>query len=676
MNLISYLTGKMMKKIYIDANYPKEIRGVVVKEDNEIEGFEYETANKKQIKGNIYLAKITRIEPSLQAAFIDYGVDKHGFLPFSEIHPSYYQIPIDDRDRILEQYGNELSEIEPPEITTEDLEEQKKLSSFNETSAPDDNEIDISKYENELSELDDINDSNLDDTSSDHPDNNSIPIYKQYKIQEVIKNGQVILVQVQKEERGNKGAFLTSFVSLAGKYCVLLANKSSQDGISKKVMKPEERKRLKTIITTIRADRDQKSSSLIIRTAGIGRTLYEIKRDYNYLARLWNKIRESTLSANAPAFIHMEEGIIQKIIRDVFDSDVKEIVIEGDEAFALAQKFMKNIMPTEVDRVKKYKNSKPIFNHYKIEEQISNLYKPQVNLPSGGYIIINPTEALTAIDVNSGKSIMERNIESTALKNNLEAAREIAKQLRLRNISGLIVIDFIDMYEFKHRRIVERSFRDFISKDRSKIQAYNISPLGLMEVSRQRLKPSFLELHSKICEHCHGKGVVRTEESNSMVILRTVESEIVTSKSSIFNVFVHPEVQNYLFNYKKEEIIKIELKHSIKLNFFIDLSSSADSFYVEKLNKIQKQDLLDEASKTLLPKIHSFDEKITKDIINKKVKSQKFIQKKLETNVDLEVKDVEIIAQIEKPKTKFYKKKVKKKTQNVEGPSSGSAGTL
>jgi ribonuclease E len=368
----------------------------------------------------------------------------------------------------------------------------------------------------------------------------------------------------------------------------------------------------------------------------------------------------------------MEEGIIQKIIRDVFDSDVKEIVIEGDEAFALAQKFMKNIMPTEVDRVKKYKNSKPIFNHYKIEEQISNLYKPQVNLPSGGYIIINPTEALTAIDVNSGKSIMERNIESTALKNNLEAAREIAKQLRLRNISGLIVIDFIDMYEFKNRRIVERSFRDFISKDRSKIQAYNISPLGLMEVSRQRLKPSFLELNSKICEHCHGKGVVRADESNSMVILRTVESEIVASKSSTFNVFVHPEVQNYLFNYKKEEIIKIELKHSIKLNFFIDLSSSADSFYIEKLNKVQKQDLLDDSAKTLLPKIHSFDEKISKDNINKKAKSQKFIQKKLEGNTELVVQNVEKAMNIEKPKTKnFYKKKVKKKTQNTDSTPAG-----
>jgi ribonuclease E len=646
----------MVKKIYIDANYPKEIRGVVVKNDNEIESFEYETSDKKQTKGNIYLAKVTRIEPSLQAAFVDYGLDKHGFLPFSEIHPSYYQIPVSDRDKICEEYGGVMSEIEPPEITNEDIEEQKKSQVQNNDGTSDD-EIDISKYETEISYFEETNESLISEDVSENPELDLTPtIYKQYKIQEVIKNGQIILVQVQKEERGNKGAFLTSFISLAGKYCVLLANKSNQDGVSRKVTKQDERRRLKSILNSIRTERDRKSSSLIIRTAGIGRTIYEIKRDYNYLARLWNKIRESTLNSNAPSFIHMEEGIIQKIIRDIFDSDVKEIVIEGDEAFGMAQKFMKNIMPTEVNKVKKYKSSKPIFTHYKIEEQISNLYKPQVNLPSGGYIIINPTEALTAIDVNSGKSIMERNIESTALKNNLEAGREIARQLRIRNISGLIVIDFIDMYESKNRRIVERSFKDFVIKDKSKIHASNISPLGLMEVSRQRLKPSFLESHSKICTHCHGKGLIRADESNAMVILRTIESEIVASKSSLFNVFVHPDVQSYICNYKRHEIASIETKHSIKLNFFNDYSTTADSFYVEKMNNPEKED--PKETKNFIPKVYLFDGYLKDDtVVEKKVK--KLSPKKVDDNIN-DPKEEGHSEQKAKSKN-FYKKKVIKK---------------
>jgi ribonuclease E len=399
---------------------------------------------------------------------------------------------------------------------------------------------------------------------------------------------------------------------------------------------------------------------------------------------LWNKIREATLVSNAPAFIHMEEGIIQKIIRDVFDNDVKEMIVEGDEAFLMAQKFMKNIMPTEVHKIKKYKNTRPIFTQYKIEEQISALYKPQVNLPSGGYIIINPTEALTAIDVNSGKSIMERNIESTALKNNLEAAREIARQLRIRNISGLIVIDFIDMYETKHRRIVEKSFREFIERDKSKIQAYNISPLGLMEVSRQRLKPSFLESHSKICDHCHGKGLVRADESNSMVILRTIESEIVGSKSNLFNVFVHAEIQSYISNYKRKEIIKIESKHSVKINFFISHNSTADSFYIEKMNKIQDVEI--DLPETTIARIQSIEEKNSiEPSLKKKPRSKNFVPKnpeikaiennKIDTQDKQEVKDVEEVQEVKDVQDskavkfkKFRRKKVARKNNVIENP--------
>lgn len=662
----------MVKKIYIDANYPQEIRGVVVGIDNEIESFEYETANKKQIKGNIYLAKVTRIEPSLQAAFVDYGIDKHGFLPFSEIHPSYYQIPVDDRDGIDEQYGSGMSEIQPPEITNEDIAEQKRLQKIKAEGSKDSEELDPLKDDNDVHDMEISSHINNDEVSEG---SDTVPIYKNYKIQEVIKNGQVLLVQVQKDERGNKGAFLTSFISLAGKYCVLLANKAGQDGVSKKVLKQEERARLKSIVSSIREDRDQKSSSLIIRTAGTGRSLYEIKRDYNYLARLWNKIRESTLSATAPAFIHMEEGIIQKIIRDIFDNDVKEIIIEGDEAFLMAQKFMKNIMPTEVDKIKKYKNSKPIFTQYKIEEQISNLYKPQVNLPSGGYIIINPTEALTAIDVNSGKSIMERNVESTALKNNLEAAKEISRQLRIRNISGLIVIDFIDMYEAKNRKIVEKTFRDFIAKDKSKIQAYNISPLGLMEVSRQRLKSSFLESHSKMCSHCQGKGVVRAEESNSMVLLRTIEAEIISSKLSLFNVFVHKDVQNYICNYKRDDIIKIELKHNIKLNFFSDLNISGDIFYIESMSK-PKVNEADKLDVVYDQKIHKA-EQLQKKVNNNKNKSHKIehppVEKKALEPIRDEAKNIQVEDSKKDDKAKarnFYRKKIIRKNKNSDNSSS------
>jgi len=575
----------MSKRIIIDANFPNEIRAVLLSSTNNIEDIEYETSAKQQNKGNIYLAKITRIEPSLQAAFIDYGTDKGGFLPFSEIHTDYYNIPVSDQKSTI----SNLKEISLPQITNDDIEESNNISNYN--TLIDNEELDISTIERLIdekiqTELDlDASDSDIEMVVSDK--NDKAQEHKQYKIQEVIKHGQVLLVQVTKEERGNKGASFTTHISLAGKYCVLMPNTASQNGVSRKISNAEERKRLKKIINHL-SDASKTSSSIIVRTAGIGHTTLDIKRDYDYLARLWNKIIESTVKSTAPSFIHEEEGIIQKTIRDMFDHKVKELIIQGTNAYQSAIKFMRDILPTELSRVKEHKNKTPIFTKFGIEDQLSSLYQPIIALPSGGYIVVNPTEALISIDVNSGKATSERNIEETALKTNLEAAKEIARHIKLRDLSGLIVIDFIDMYESRNRKIVERSFKEFLSRDRARIQTGNISSFGLLEMSRQRLRPSFLESNSSICSHCNGKGIVRADESNSMLILRTVENEICNDNLDIVNVFANISTVVYLLNNKRQEISLIESKYNIKLNFNCDPTATSDSYSIEKIKLPKK----------------------------------------------------------------------------------------
>ena len=575
----------MSKKIIIDAAFPNETRVVLLSNNNNIEDIEYENAIRPQNKGNIYLAKITRIEPSLQAAFIDYGNEKSGFLPFSEIHPDYYHIPVADQKSLR----TNLKEITPPKITTEDAEEIAVSNVYN--TLVDNDEIDISTIEklvdDKLSTTFDLEVSDI-DIETISPDKEMTNSYKQYKIQEVIKKGQILLVQLVKEERGNKGASLTTYISLAGKYCVLMPNKSSQNGVSRKISNPDERKRLKNIISQLATENNNESSSVIIRTAGIGRTTLEIKRDYNYLVRLWNKIREVTLKSIAPCFIHQEEGIIQKTIRDMFDHNVKELMVQGGNAYQSAIKFMRDILPTEISRVKEYKNKTPIFTKFAVEDQLSNLYQPIVALQSGGYVVINPTEALISIDVNSGRATSERNIEETALKTNLEAAKEIARQIRLRDLSGLLVIDFIDMYELRHRKIVERSLKEFLSRDRARIQTSNISTFGLLEMSRQRLRPSFLELNASICSHCNGKGLVRAGESNAMLILRTVENEIFHDSVDTVNVYASNNAIIYLLNNQRQEIAFIEAKYGIKLNFYLDPTATSDSYSVEKIKAVKK----------------------------------------------------------------------------------------
>ncbi|MES2215324.1 MAG: Rne/Rng family ribonuclease [Pseudomonadota bacterium] len=556
----------MTKKIIIDASYPGETRVVLLNEQSHIEAIEYETANKHQIKGNIYLAKIIRVEPALQAAFIEYGGKRNGFLPFSEIHRDYYHIPVSDRE---EQSGVvNFQAITPPSITSEDMVEQEALA------------------QNARGELkEEIEDIILDASDSDvEPISNSKPdtSYRDYKIQDVIKKGQVILVQAQKEERGNKGASFTSYISLAGKYCVLMPNVPESNGISKKIASLTERKRLRDIISNLTKE-DTNLASVIVRTAGISRTTYEIKRDYDYLARLWNKIRERTIQSTAPAFIHMEDGIILKVVRDMFDNSVSEIIVQGRNAHQHAMECIRNMMPSDEARLKEYKDAVPIFTKYELEAQLAKLYQPIASLPSGGYIVINPTEAMISIDVNSGRATSERNIEETALKTNIEAAHEIARQMRLRDLSGLLVIDFIDMYESRHRQLVEKTLKQQLSRDPARIQVGNISTFGLLEMSRQRLRSSFLEANTKMCHHCNGKGTVRADESNAMLILRTIENEIFRGKLDVVNIFAHLDVVLYLMNHKRKEVTALEEKYKIKCNFLSDANATSDSFSMEKI---------------------------------------------------------------------------------------------
>jgi ribonuclease E len=572
----------MKKRIIIDGNFPTETRVVLLDKNNNIENIEFSSANKKQIKGNIYLAKVTRVEPSLQAAFVDYGEDKSGFLPFSEIHPDYYQ------SLSAETKSNTIagSAIIAPEITSEDLKEKRSNSNFHELVESD--EIDISAIEKMVEEkLQSDIDITAEESDVDTISKDLSPQEKQYKIQEVIKKGQILLIQATKEERGNKGASLTTYISLAGKYCVLMPNKPSHNGISRKISNHDERKRLKKIINDL-ADKGSSTSSVIARTAGAGHTTLEIKKDYDYLVKLWNKIREATLKSNAPSFIHQEDGIILKTIRDMFDRNVREVIVQGKEAYSLCQKYMSDVLPSQAKVVKEYKNKTPIFTKFGIEDQLIKLYQPIVHLPSGGYIVINPTEALISIDVNSGRATSERNIEEMALKTNLEAAREIARQSRLRDLSGLLVLDFIDLGEAKNRKILERSLWEYFSKDKARIQTASISTFGLLEMSRQRLRPSFLEMNSNVCLHCSGKGVVRADESNSMLILRTIENEIFNGNYDAVNVFGIASSIIYLLNNKREEISFIEAKYSIKLNFHIDREATSDSYSIEKIKQSDK----------------------------------------------------------------------------------------
>ena len=606
----------MTMRMLIDARHPEETRVAVLK-GNRIEEFDFESAEHKQIKGNIYLAKVTRVEPSLQAAFVDFGGNRHGFLAFSEIHPDYYQIPKEDREALLAEeaaHAEEEAALRAAEDGDDDFPTDEHYQGDDEGGVYDSDDQSHDLHHDDdfggLTEVDTAEkdqvatiedghvegafDADSDDAAEGNGDENGgsddnrgrhgrrrqggggsrsqgkadelrakrMALRRRYKIQDVIQRRQVLLVQVVKEERGNKGAALTTYLSLAGRYCVLMPNSSHGGGISRKISSSSDRKRLKSIVSEMDLPR---SMGCIVRTAGLSRTKTEIKRDFDYLARLWDEIRERTLGSTAPALIHSDSDLIKRAIRDIYNREIEEVVVEGEHGYRAARDFMKLLMPSHVKRVKQYADPVPMFQRYGAEDQLTAMYDPEVQLKSGGYIVINPTEALVSIDINSGRSTKEHGIEATALNTNLEAAREIARQLRLRDMAGLVVIDFIDMEYNNNVRKVEKAMKDALKNDRARIQVGRISSFGLMEMSRQRLRTGVLEATTRSCPHCDGVGLVRTASSAGLSALRSIEDEAAKGKGSVISLFASTEAAVYLLNAKRADLAEIEDRYGVRV---------------------------------------------------------------------------------------------------------------
>ncbi|MEX0307072.1 MAG: Rne/Rng family ribonuclease [Ruegeria sp.] len=690
----------MAKKMLIDATHAEETRVVVV-DGNKVEEFDFESENKRQLAGNIYLAKVTRVEPSLQAAFVDYGGNRHGFLAFSEIHPDYYQIPVADREALMEEErayaeamrardeadeakpkkrrsrsrskaadvktddpvetldvsseptgmetidlddGDEAVDmsvpegtspmetvadtpveepedesaseeaVEPEEVSATDQAEEpvaetveseenaspEEATEQSPADAPAETEEDSSEQENPEAEPDaevdgddtENGDEKADATAkdesiesvADEDDSEDIrpprkPRPRRYKIQEVIKVRQVLLVQVVKEERGNKGAALTTYLSLAGRYCVLMPNTARGGGISRKITNAADRKKLKDIASEIDVPT---GAGLIVRTAGAKRTKSEIKRDYEYLQRLWEQIRELTLQSIAPAKIYEEGDLIKRSIRDLYNRDIDEVLVEGEGGYRIAKDFMKMIMPSHAKNVKRYEDALPLFARYQVESYLAGMFNPTVQLKSGGYIVIGVTEALVAIDVNSGRATKEGSIEETALKTNLEAAEEVARQLRLRDLAGLIVIDFIDMDERKNNSAVEKRLKDKLKTDRARIQVGRISGFGLLEMSRQRLRPGMIEATTQPCPACHGTGLIRSDDNMALSILRQIEEEGTRRRSREVLVRCPVSIANFLMNQKREHIAQIEARYGLSVRIEGDVHLVSPDFSMEK----------------------------------------------------------------------------------------------
>ncbi len=688
----------MTKRMLIDASHPEETR-VVVLDGSKVEEFDFEAASKRPLKGNIYLAKVTRVEPSLQAAFVEYGGNRQGFLAFSEIHPDYYQIPVADRQALLAEQEAEARRRQEDEIESFDIGGKSARDNGEAEEEENESSAEESEGEAEMAPLVPLDAAPEDETSSDasasepdgdddevfdnrkgHPDQDenarsetdqaedeaedALPVSKSeagragladydgdadavadaeaaeenegeieavgpsaeqpsddfapdaqrdengdepgaeagnddtdaqalqaqrppqkwvrkkhYKIQEVIKRRQIILVQVVKEERGNKGAALTTYLSLAGRYCVLMPNTPRGGGISRKITNAADRKRLKGAAQGLDLP---EGMGLIIRTAGENRTKLEIRRDYEYLVRLWDTIREKTLSSNAPACVYEEGDLIKRVIRDLYTKDVQDIVVEGDEGYANAKEFMRMLMPSHARHVHHYKDTVPLFQRMHIESQLDSMFSPTVTLKSGGYIVINQTEALVSIDVNSGRATREHSIEETARKTNLEAAAEIGRQLRLRDLAGLIVIDFIDMEESRNDREVERRLRDAVKNDRARVQIGKISQFGLLEMSRQRLRAGVIAGSTVTCPHCAGTGLVRSVESTALRVLRALEEEGEKNRSAAAAVKIANEVAIYILNQKRHELNRIETEHEMEIAFVPAEGMAAGSFEIER----------------------------------------------------------------------------------------------
>ncbi len=543
------------KRMLIDASHAEETRVLVVN-GNRLEDFDVEVETRRPLKGNIYLAKVTRVEPSLQAAFIDYGGNRHGFLAFSEIHPDYYQIPIADREALLAEERAEVKEAVEADETEAGNEDPV------ETLGGDDSE----------------------EVEARRPGDQ----HRRYKIQEVINRRQILLVQVVKEERGTKGAALTTYLSLAGRYCVLMPNTNRGGGISRKISNVSDRKKLKKVVGDLGV---LEGMAVIVRTAGAERSRAEIRRDYDYLLRLWSQIRELTLSSIAPSLVHEEGDLIKRSIRDLYTKEIDEVVVHGDDGYRLAKDFMKILIPSHAKKVQKYKDVEvPLTHKYHIDNQLEVIHSAEVHLKSGGYIVINPTEALVAIDVNSGRATKERNIEETALKTNLEAADEIARHLKLRDLAGLIVIDFIDMEVSRNQTRVERAVKEAMRSDRARIQIGRISPFGLLELSRQRLRPSLIETSSEPCPHCNGSGVRRSTETTAVEVLRAIEEEGIRKRGVEMTVFVPTEVALYLLNRKRDTLAELEDRFEIKIFLENDDNLIPPDLRIERDGEVVSED--------------------------------------------------------------------------------------
>jgi ribonuclease E len=571
-------------RMLIDARHQEETRVAVVK-GNRIEEFDFESAEHKQLKGNIYLAKVTRVEPSLQAAFVDYGGNRHGFLAFSEIHPDYYQIPREDREALLREEAEHAAEEERLRAA-----EDARYEDRDDDEQEDDAELSESSEAEEGEEGEDMGDegSPPNAESASAPEENAADelrrkrqnLRRRYKIQDVIRRRQVLLVQVVKEERGNKGAALTTYLSLAGRYCVLMPNTTHGGGISRKISNGADRKRLKQIMADLSLP---SSMSCIVRTAGLSRTKVEIKRDFDYLARLWDEIRERTLKSEAPALIYGDSDLIKRAIRDIYNRDIDEVIVEGEDGYKAARAFMKLLMPSHVRRVGNYVDPVPLFQRFGVEDQLAAMYQPVVQLKSGGYLVINPTEALVSIDINSGRSTREHNIEQTAYATNIEAANEIARQLRLRDMAGLVVIDFIDMESNGHIRKVEKAMKEALKNDRARIQVGRISSFGLMEMSRQRLRTGVLEASTRPCPHCDGTGLMRTAASSGLSALRMIEDEAARGRGSRIILRAGREAAIYVLNRKRGEIGEIEDRYGVIVEVLIEESFEGARMAVESL---------------------------------------------------------------------------------------------
>ncbi|RYH03172.1 ribonuclease E/G [Salipiger sp. IMCC34102] len=606
----------MAKKMLIDATHAEETRVVVV-DGNKVEEFDFESQFKRQLAGNIYLAKVTRVEPSLQAAFVDYGGNRHGFLAFSEIHPDYYQIPIADRQALMEEeraYAESLKAADEEEdqkpnrrrsrrtkaedAADTDATTSEKVSGMETIDLDENGNGDAAKADGDTHAAEDDHHDDEDDAPDASEKDDSIervadddtdevrpvrkPRPKRYKIQEVIKVRQILLIQVVKEERGNKGAALTTYLSLAGRYCVLMPNTARGGGISRKITNAADRKKLKQIAGEMEVP---DGAGLIIRTAGSQRSRTEIKRDYEYLQRMWEQIRELTLKSVAPAKIYEEGDLIKRTIRDLYSKEIDEVIVAGQQGYRTAKDFMKMIMPSHAKNVKHYAEQMPLYARYQVESYLGGMFNPTVQLPSGGYIVIGITEALVAIDVNSGRATKEGSIEQTALKTNLEAADEVARQLRLRDLAGLIVIDFIDMDERRNNAAVEKRFKDKLKNDRARIQVGRISGFGLLEMSRQRLRPGMLEATTQPCPHCHGTGLLRSDDNVALNIIRQLEEEGVRGRTKEVLVRAPASIANFLMNAKREHVAAVEARYGMAVRVECDLKLVSPEFALDKFKQ-------------------------------------------------------------------------------------------